>query len=73
MFNHKFILLVFASLVGLSGAATTLAAPWAEQGPGPILNGQDEGIPNNPVAGAINAIVPITADTVFVGTVNGGV
>ena len=47
--------------------------PWVEQGPGPILNGQDEGIPNNPVAGAINAIVPISADVVFVGTVNGGV
>jgi hypothetical protein len=73
MLNKKSILLAIASLLCLSAGPAALAAPWAEQGPGPILNGQDEGIPNNPVAGAINAIVPITADTVFVGTVNGGV
>src|SRR5215471_8997875 len=74
MFNKKSFLLAFASLVALSVGAAALAAPaWVEQGPGPILNGQDEGLTNNPVAGAINAIVPITADTVFVGTVNGGV
>jgi hypothetical protein len=49
--------------------------PWVEQGPGPILDGGDEGLPGNPVAGAINAIVadPSNADVVFVGTVNGGV
>jgi hypothetical protein len=74
MFNHKCILLALVSLAGLSGGAATLAAPaWVEQGPGPILNGQDEGLLNNPVAGAINAIVPISADIVFVGTINGGV
>jgi len=74
MFNKKSTLLAFASLVSLSLGAAALAAPtWVEQGPGPILNGQDEGLTNNPVAGAINAIVPISADIVFVGTVNGGV
>ena len=74
MFNRKSILLAFASLVALSVGAAALAAPaWVEQGPGPILNAQDEGLTNNPVAGAINAIVPISADIVFVGTVNGGV
>src|SRR6516162_330670 len=74
MFNKKSILLTVASLVSLSVGAAALAAPaWVEQGPGPILNGQDEGLTNNPVAGAINAIVPISADIVFVGTVNGGV
>ena len=76
MFNQKAILLAFASLVVLSGGAAALAAPaWVEQGPGPILNGQDEGLPGNPVTGAINAIVPSpsSADLVFVGTVNGGV
>jgi hypothetical protein len=77
MFNKKSILLAFVSLAGLSGDASALAAPaWVEQGPGPILNGQDEGLPGpNPVAGAINAIVasPSSADIVFAGTVNGGI
>src|SRR5215471_15437455 len=75
MFNKKLILLAAALLVGSSGLSATMAGPpWVEQGPGPILNGQDEGLPGpNPVAGAINAIVPVTADIVFVGTVNGGV
>src|ERR1700736_4407441 len=75
MFNQKAILLLaITSLTGLSGGAAAVAAPaWVEQGPGPIQGGQDEGLPNNPVAGAINAIVPISADIVFVGTVNGGV
>src|SRR6266436_5376759 len=74
MFNQRSILLAIVSLVALSGGAAAVAAPaWVEQGPGPIQGGQDEGLPNNPVAGAINAIVPISADIVFVGTVNGGV
>src|SRR6266436_5720715 len=73
MFNQRSILLAIVSLVALSGGAAAVAAPaWVEQGPGPIQGGQDEGLPNNPVAGAINAIVPISADIVFVGTVNGG-
>jgi hypothetical protein len=70
--------LALTALVGLSGAAAALAAPpWVEQGPGPILNGANtEGMPGpNPVAGAINAILPSPSspDIVFVGTVNGGV
>jgi hypothetical protein len=37
--------------------------------------GQDEGITNNPVTGAVNAIAIIPGDrnTVYVGSVNGGV
>ncbi len=75
MFNQRSILFAIVSLVALSGGAAALAGPpWLEQGPGPILNGQEEGLPGpNPVAGAINAIVPISADVVFVGTINGGV
>src|ERR1700731_223740 len=78
MFTRKAILLAIASLAGLSAGAAALAGPpWVEQGPGPILNGANtEGMPGpNPVAGAINAIAPSpsSADTVFVGTVNGGV
>src|SRR5216683_6785183 len=75
--HRKTLVLTSAVLAGLFGALPALAAPaWVEQGPGPILNGQDEGLPGpNPVAGAINAIVvsPSSADIVFVGTVNGGV
>ena len=61
MLNQKSILLATALLVGLFEGAAALAAPaWVEQGPGPILNGANtEGMPGpNPVAGAINAIVP---------------
>src|SRR6266436_1363866 len=77
MLNQKAILLVITSLVALSGGAAAVGAPaWVAQGPGPIFNGQDEGLPGpKPIAGAINAIVasPSSADIVFVGTVNGGV
>src|SRR5260370_601814 len=56
MFNQRAILLAITSLVCLSGGAAALAAPaWVEQGPGPIFNGGDEGLPGpNPVVGATN-------------------
>ncbi len=76
MHNHKALILTLAALAGLLGASPAFAAPaWVEEGPGPIINGQVEGLPNNPVVGAMNAIVtsPSSADIVFVGTVNGGV
>src|SRR5947209_13572906 len=55
-----------------------LSTTWVQQGPGPIINGQDEGITsaqgNNPVAGSISDVaVGSTADTLYVATVNGGV
>ena len=45
------------------------------QGPGPIVSGQTEGLTNNPVTGAVNAIAPdpSNANRVFIGTVNGGI
>ena len=57
------------------GFTAPLSAQWVEQGPGPIINGQDIGLtnPTNPVSGAVNAIVPVDANTAYVGTVNGGV
>jgi hypothetical protein len=78
MFSKRSTLLATALLFGLCSATPSLAAPaWVEQGPGPILNAANvQGLPGpNPAAGAINAIVadPMTADIVFVGTVNGGV
>src|SRR5204862_5247306 len=73
---------VLASLAGTTQAFALLR--WIEQGPASIVNGGDEGLcvplsdfpcPNNPVAGAINAIVadPTNADVLFVGTVGGGI
>src|SRR5260370_4944213 len=57
---------------------TTQGLPdWIEQGPGPNINGQVENIttPNNPVAGAINAIAadPSNSSILYVATVNGGI
>src|SRR5438309_190782 len=48
---------------------------FVEQGPGPILFGQDEGIPDDPVSGAINWIVldPANRNIAYLATVNGGV
>src|SRR2546430_255196 len=49
---------------------------WAEQGPGPMFNGNNvEGIPNRPQAGAINqiAVDPANADRIFVATSDGGI
>jgi photosystem II stability/assembly factor-like uncharacterized protein len=53
------------------------AQDWVAQGPGPITGGQVEGMgpQNNPVAGAIHAVLPhpTDANTIYVGSVNGGV
>ena len=45
------------------------------QGPGPLRNGQTEGITNNPVVGAVEALAvhPTDSNTVWVGSVNGGI
>jgi hypothetical protein len=61
---------------GLASATLAVSAPrWVEEGPGPILDAQTQGLPDNPVAGAINAIAAsrTNPDLVYVGTVNGGV
>lgn len=59
----------------LAGGAPAAMAQWAEQGPGPILNAQTEGLPGNPVSGGVNAIAVDRAHpgTVYLATVNGGV
>src|SRR5262245_10375542 len=59
-----------------SGLPDRAHAQWIEQGPGIIRNGQTEGIPDNPVVGAVNAVVaatPTDGNVVYIGTVNGGV
>ena len=60
----------------LAPAITVTGVPtWVEQGPGPLIKGQVEGIPDGPVAGAVRTIAPhpINPDTVLVGSVNGGI
>ncbi|GEM_PF-4988231 len=48
---------------------------WTEQGPGPILDGQTDGLPGNPVTGAVGAIAaqPGNSNVIFVGAVDGGI
>ncbi len=49
---------------------------WVEQGPGTITNGNNvEGIPNNPQAGAVNAVAadPTNANRLFAASTNGGI
>src|SRR5262249_48784325 len=55
--------------------ARLVLSTWVQQGPGPILDGQDEGLNRNPVSGAIEAIAPSATDPnlVYVGAVNGGI
>jgi hypothetical protein len=62
-------------LAGALGTMPLFSQLWVAQGPGPILNGQEEGLPNNPVSGGINAIAanPSNADVVYLGAVNGGI
>ena len=64
-----------ADLAPVSQSLTAVGGAWTSQGPGPILEGQVEGITNGPVIGAISAIVahPASADTVWIGSVNGGI
>jgi hypothetical protein len=59
----------------LASSAAAASAQWREQGPGPTLNGQAEGLPDNPVSGAINAIAVDYRHPgrIYVGTVNGGI
>jgi hypothetical protein len=66
-----------ACALGIIFACSTPAAlsQWVEQGPGPTLNGQVEGLPGNPVSGAVNAIAVDLhhPGTLYLGTANGGV
>ena len=55
--------------------ASLAIANWTEEGPGPQLNGGEEGITNRPVNGAIVGIAvhPTSAAIAYVATVNGGI
>lgn len=61
--------------VALAFSTPAAMSQWAEQGPGPTLDAQTEGLPGNPVSGSVNAMAIDRAHpgTVYLGTTNGGV
>ena len=63
------------TLIAAPQSLPTVGGTWTSQGPGPMNNGQSEGITNSPVIGAVEAIVahPSDADIVWIGAVNGGI
>ena len=69
--------LVFALvLLGFTfPAQAQLGGAWTEQGPGPITGGQVEGITGGHVVGAVETVAahPTDADTLYIGSVNGGI
>jgi hypothetical protein len=70
-------LLIASAGVALADAPVlpVTGATWVSQGPAPTNFGQTEGITNDPVIGAIHAIVPhpSNADILWIGSVNGGI
>jgi hypothetical protein len=68
---------VSACALGIIFACSTPAAlsQWVEQGPGPTLNGQVEGLPGKPVSGPVSAIAVDLhhPGTVYLGAVSGGI
>jgi hypothetical protein len=62
-------------ILGLFFIGSALAQDWQSLGPGPLLYGQSEGMPDTPVIGAIHGIAthPTNENIIYVATVNGGV
>ena len=56
-------------------ADAVVSSTWQALGPGPSTNGQNEGITNNEVVGAIEVLLPhpTNANILYVGAVNGGI
>lgn len=67
----------FSGLVSPDGIPelTSIPGPWLPQGPGPISNGQVEGMTEKFVCGAIHTVIthPTNPNIVYIGAVNGGV
>ncbi|MCB1606250.1 MAG: hypothetical protein KDI71_04650 [Xanthomonadales bacterium] len=61
--------------MAFAAQAQTVGGRWEVLGPGPILNGQVEGIDGGEVVGAVNTIAahPTDADVLFAGGANGGI
>ncbi|MEO1576021.1 MAG: sialidase family protein, partial [Pseudomonadota bacterium] len=72
MFSYRTALTVLAA----AGATTVFANPvLVDEGPSPITGGQTEGLVQNAVAGAVNAIAahPVDANILYAGGTNGGI
>lgn len=56
-------------------AGPKIGGAYSEQGPGPLLLGQAEGMTTNPVVGAVEALAahPTDSSTLWAGAVNGGI
>jgi len=56
-------------------ASSAFSQTWVSQGPAPTRQGQNEGIANGEVAGAVNAVAPHPTDPniVYIAAVNGGI
>ena len=72
--KNKFKSLAYFSLFSFA-VLTAQAQTWQPLGPGPLLNGQSEGITNTPVIGAIEGIAthPTDDDIIYIASVNGGI
>jgi hypothetical protein len=71
-------LLPLAAVLALTAGPASVgraASLWVEQGPAPIFDGGVSGLPDDPAAGAVNAIAadPRDAGRLSIGTANGGV
>lgn len=73
--NERAIKFFYQVILILIAAAFPAFAHWNEEGPGPILKGNNVQLPDRPQAGAISSIVPhpTRSNIIYVGTVNGGV
>ncbi len=67
----------FLRIAPLGAAPELVSVPgaWSPQGPGPISDGQVEGMTNKFVCGAIHTVIthPTDPNIVYIGAVNGGV
>lgn len=63
------------SLTVLLFSASAAFAQWTAEGPGPIIDGQVEGILDGEVVGAVNTVAPhpVDATVLYVGGANGGI
>ena len=69
--NFSIIILIYTLLM----CPAILAQSWQSLGPGPLYRGQNEGLTNRAVIGAIHGIAPHPSDSniIYVATVNGGI
>lgn len=76
LFNPRLLVGLVVMAIWCNWSASAHAQlTWVQRGPGPINDGQVEGITDREVVGAVNAVTPHpnNADVVYIGTTNGGI